>query len=63
MMMAAFLCNFSNARTPQPRLDFIKGTKRTEPNKAMAFLDFDEHVSSLFESVQNRNFEPRVGRN
>ena len=32
MMMAAFLCNFSNARPPRPRLDFIKGTKRIKPN-------------------------------
>ena len=63
MMMAAFLCNFSNARTPQPRLDFVKGTKRTEPNRATAFLDFYERVSSLFEFVQNRSFVPRVCRN
>ena len=60
MMMAAFLFNFSNARLPPPRLDFIKGTERTEPNRAAAFLDFDKCVSSLFESVQNRSFVLRV---
>ena len=42
MMMAAFLFNFPNARLPPSRLNFIKGTERTEPNRAAAFLDFDK---------------------
>ena len=63
MMIAAFLCNFSNARSPQPRLDFMKETKKNWTQQSNGFLDFDEHFSSLFESVQNRSFAPRVLRN